>query len=262
MRHLLLSLAFLLLPSLSHATCLPPLWEENAILYLSFEDGKGRPEISRGDIKVLQGMEVGEGGIRGLCAIPTSSHRILLQGKSLSPEGALTISFWWCLREALPQNGSFGLVHLWGDKGYISHFARGDGWCGLNDTGAVLQVYYFPHIQNVNYIYWYPLRQRLDLSPGVWHHQALVIQGGSLLSVYIDGEMTAQVRLRGRRFSPADNIQNLSIGGGAYGGEAGHPLAIDELVILKIPLSQEEIREYYRALLQMKAIGYPLLPSD
>jgi len=91
---------------------------------------------------------------------------------------------------------------------------------------------------------------------GVWHHTAVVIMAVSLVSVYTDGRMVYQVRLKGRSFRESDRLYQLRLG-----SPHGLPVALDEVAIFNRPLLAEEIAEYVRALRQMHRIGYPSPPE-
>ncbi len=143
-------------------------------------------------------------------------------------------------------NAGFGLIHL-GGRGFISTFGRGGPWCGLKDTAGVVQVYSLPGITNVNGIYDTQLRASLDLRKGQWHHCAMVINAASLVSVYTDGRLAFETRAAGRAFSADDAFKTLYLGGG---------VALDEVMVLRTPLTAGEIEQYVTAMRQVK-VAYP-----
>jgi len=117
----------------------------------------------------------------------------------------------------------------------------------------VLQVYYLPGIKNVNGIYDRDFMAHADLKSGVWHHTALVLTAGSLVSLYLDGERVSQIRTTGRPFHESDQLREMILG-----SNGSLPIALDEVVILNRPLFDEEITTYVKAVRQMNQIDYPV----
>ncbi|MBN1419807.1 MAG: hypothetical protein JXP34_13590, partial [Planctomycetes bacterium] len=143
--------------------------------------------------------------------------------------------------------GAFDLIYLRGARGFIAHFARGgaEGWCGLTDTAGVVQIYDLPGIADVNGIYDRRFRQHVDLRQGIWHHAALVVSAGTLVSAYIDGRLVFECRAQGRSFRPEDGFRTLSVGG---------RILLDEVLILRRPLAGEEIADYVSGLRRMRGL--------
>ena len=228
----------------------PPALEDRLIYYNGFETAEA--EIN--SVKATQVGKVAPAseGMRGHGALTGKSGALQLRSPDFSPHKPLTVMFWWALAEdAKPETG-FGLVHLQG-KGIISHFAAGKGpWCALQRNAAVLQVYYFPGIQNVNGIYDTHWAEHVELKAGAWHHTALVIQGASLVEVYTDGRLAWTTRNDGRPFNEGDKINEVTV------GTRGTPgLAIDEVFLLRRALTAAEIAGYTTAIRQMRQVGYP-----
>jgi len=176
-----------------------------------------------------------------------------LHSAAFSPHRPLTVAFWWALQQDPQPDTCFGLFHLAGGRRYVSHFSRGKGtWCALKRPAAILQVYNFPAIRNVNGIYDRDLRAHVALRAGAWHHTAVVFSGASLIEVYTDGLRAWSVRLRGGRFAASDGLHDLAIG-----NRRGIPMALDEVVVLRRALTARELGTYVAALRQMRAVRYP-----
>ena len=231
---------------------LPPTWDSRIIYYQSFDRNDGSPDINTASLKLAWAMETDTYGIRGRCAMPGEAKTIGLSGEAISPHKPLAISFWWALQEDAMKDSGFGLFHLTNGKGFISHFARSGPWCALDRPAGVLQVYYLPGIKNVNGIYDRDFIDNAELKAGVWHHTTLVFTGGSLVSLYLDGERVFQIRTTGRSFHESDQLHEMILGNR---GEL--PVTLDEVMILDRPLIDEEITTYVKAIRQMNQINYP-----
>jgi len=232
----------------------PPFLEDRLIYYNAFEQTGGKPEIDRtGDVQSGQ-IVTGPGGVRGRCAVAQEGQALQLSSDAFSPHRPLSVAFWWQLGRDEQLDSTFDLFHLTNGKGFVSHFSRGKGeWCALERPAAVLQVYYLSDIANLNGIYDSDLMAHLDLRAGVWHHTALVFNGGSLIEVYSDGRQVWATRLNGRPFSASDKLHDLTIG-----SRYGVPMALDEVLILGRALTADEISTYVTAVRQMREVGYPL----
>lgn len=166
-----------------------------------------------------------------------------LSGDALSPHRALTFSFWWKLNSTPGKDGGFGLFALTG-KGWISDFARSGPWCGLTRPAAVLQVYNFSGIRNINLIYDYDIVAHALQKTGELHHTAIVISGGMQVIVYRDGAIVCDCRLTGRSFSEADLMHNLTLGGDG--------VTLQEIFILRGAIGTRELEEYVRGTRQLR----------
>jgi hypothetical protein len=214
-----------------------PSWVEGCLLdYWTFDSDEGRSAARRLTVKDGSAAETTPSGLIGR-ALDTREKRLVLEGGTLSPHGPLTISFWWALNEDLPADGSFSLFQL-GGKGIVSAFVRGKGeWCALREPAGVLQVYYFPGIQDVNDIYDPELSRHLDLRAGVWHHTAAVFRRGSTVEMYTDGRRVAEVATSGRGFRADDGLTTLEVGGGVH---------LDEVLVLDRAIDAEQVADYHR----------------
>ena len=237
-----------LLPGVS----LPPSFEDRLLYYQSFDTPDGGPEVNETG-STPNALEPEPDGIRGRCALGAKDTGLHLNSDVFSPHRPLTASFWWALQEDAAVDGIFGMFHLAGERGMISHFSRGKGeWCGLQRPAGVVQVYYFDGIANVNGIYEGDLLAKLDLRAGVWHHTAMVVRAASLTEVYTDGAKAFETRNNGRNFLPEDKLHDLRVGS-FWGAQA----YLDEVMILQRALSADEIGEYVHMVRQMAAVGYP-----
>lgn len=231
---------------------LPPSFDDRLLYYNGFENPDGAPEINSAGVTQVGKLVPSPSGVRGKGAITDKTAALVLRSPEFSPHRPLTVSFWWALQEDAKIDTGFNLIHLQG-RGIISHFSRGKGeWCALQRNVAILQVYYFPGIQNINGIYDGDFAAHCELKAGIWHHSALVIQGASLIQVYTDGRLAWTARIDGRPLSEDDKVGEITL------GTRGAPgLTIDEVLILRRALTPDEIQTYYTAIRQMREVGYP-----
>jgi len=228
----------------------PPALDDRLVYYNGFEGPDA--EINRAKAVGLGAPPPAAEGMRGRGALTGKAGPLELRSPAFSPHKPLTVMFWWALEEDARIDSIFGLVRL-GGRGFVSHFSRGKGqWCALRRNAAILQVYNFPGIQNVNGIYDTRWAEHVELRAGVWHHTALVVRGASLVQVYTDGRLAWSVRTAGRPFVEADGVNTLGV------GTRGSPgLRIDEVLVLRRALAPPEIAEYCTILRAMRAVGYP-----
>lgn len=221
----------------------PPAWSADLIYAHSFD--ADAPELNSAGLKATGKIILAPNGLRGSCGQVEQRKDLLLSAATdaLSPHRPLTVMFWWSLPEDLPQQGGFNIIQLSGKRGYIGHFARGGPWCALDDTAGVLQVWSIPGIRDENAIYDRKLRQSIALTKREWHHTALVINGGSLISVHTDGQPVFETRTQGRSITADDGFNQLRLGGGVL---------LDELLILRTPLPPDTIAEYVTAMRQIR----------
>ena len=235
------------------SVALPPSFEDRLLYYNSFDGAGGKPQACSDSVEPRGTLTIAANGFRGKGALTGKQGWLQLQSADFSPHLPLTVSFWWALMDDHRVEGSFGLVHLGGGRGMVSHFSRGKGeWCALERPAGILQVYYIPGVKNVNGIYDRDLMGHVDLRGGVWHHTALVFRGASLVEVYTDGEKAWETRLVGRSFEASDKLHDLVLG-----TRGGAPMLIDEIIVLRRALTPDDIRRYVRALRQMRAVRYP-----
>ncbi len=217
----------------------PPWFQENLVYYRSF-DGAADPVVNtdgisqaeKGASEVIGDGSFGQGRL---------IHSLTLQGAVLSPHQPRTVSFWWALPKDLAIDGGFSLFGITGG-GYIGAFCRGKGeWCALQRPAGVLQVQYFPGIQNVNGIYDFDLLSHLDLHARQWHHTAEVFRQGSSVQLYTDGKRVTEVNYSGRTLTEKDQLTTLSLG-----TEGGNGLLIDEIAILDRAIDGDLVADYYQ----------------
>jgi hypothetical protein len=256
-RFLALAATLVLAPSVFAASpadaylYIPPWMADHVVFYHSFEQGPDKPEINLLGAKVQAVKPAADeapadpAGLTGRC-FAGSLH---LREAAIPLGRPITVSLWWRLREALKPDGGFGLIGLNAKAGYISNFVRSGPWCGLKEPHAVIQCYSFPGVSNVNGIY----GSALATEPGVWHHAAMVVAGGSQVTVYWDGAVRGTFYVNGRALGEKDLVQ--SIGLGQEG--ATRPMAIDEVLILDGALTAGEIREYVTAARGLAAMRFP-----
>jgi hypothetical protein len=232
---------------------LPPSFEDRLIYYHGFERDDGEPEVNVAGVRQRGRLLAGANGIRGRCAAAGKPQILQLHSPAFSPHRPLSVAFWWAPQRDPQPETCFGLFHLAGGRRYISHFSRGKGtWCALKRPAAILQVYNFPEIRNINGIYDRDLRAHLELGAGAWHHTAVVFNGASLIEVYTDGLRAWSVRLRGGSFAASDRLHDLVIG-----SRDGVPMALDEMIVLRRALTAGELGTYVVAIRQMRAVHYP-----
>jgi len=238
--------------SLTPHLSLPPAFEDRLLLYHGFGRADGQAEIRRPTVTQVGTLPVAE-GFRDQGALTGNGRLLQVRSPAFSPHGPLTVCFWWAMQEDPKPENCFGLFHLGGKRGIVSHFSRGKGqWCALKRPAAILQVYYFDGIKNVNGIYDRDLLAHVDLRAGVWHHTALVFRGASLVEVYTDGRKAWQARVRGRSFRESDGLRDITIG-----TRGTPPMAIDEVIVLRRALTPDDIRTYVEAIRQMREVHYP-----
>jgi hypothetical protein len=162
----------------------------------------------------------------------------------------VTVMMWWRLRAPMRAESGFHLVHLSG-RGYIANFVRSGPWCALTEPTFALQVWRWPGIVNFNGIHfgsgW--------VEPEVWHHVALVVSAAATVSVYWDGVLRAEVRPKGRTFTPDDVVTSMRFG--PQGKTL--PMDVDELLILDVPLGAPAVRAYITAVRNLTAAGFPVV---
>lgn len=229
----------------------PPWLESRVAYYQSFSTPE--PELASADIRPATRMDSAPGGVLGKGGVPGAGKGIVLKGAGLSPHAPLVISFWWKLLEPAHKDTSCQLIQLnAATGGFSSHFTRTGPWCGLQQAAAVTQVHNNPGIQNVNGIYEWAAFEHWGLAEARWRHCAMVLTGGSLITIYNDGVKALEVRTTGRPFGVEDKFSDLAVGC----PHCGPAMALDEIMILNRPLADAEVGAYARALQDMNAAGY------
>ncbi len=238
--------------NLSPYASVPPYFENRLIYYNGFSRPDGKPEIDKTGAQQIGTIATAPGGFLGKGLVIAGANQALhLQGDVFSPERPVAFSWWWALSQDLAIDAGVDWFLLQG-RGIITHFSRGKGeWCALQKPAGVVQVYYFPDIQNVNGIYDFDLLAHLDLHKGLWHHGAMVITGGTLVEAYTDGDLVFSVRTKGRSFGAEDNLRDV-----IFGSSYGYPMMVDEVMAFNRAITGDEIRAYITATRQMREAGY------
>ncbi len=227
---------------------IPPQMETRVIYFNTFSHPAGKPEINPAGATARKAGTVVPGGFFGRCLLLEKGRRLRIESPSFSPHRPLTVIAWWRIEAPLEkQNQGGGIMALRGPgRGYLSLFARGGPWCGLNDTHFVLQVYNIAGIKNVNGIFEGGFRRRYAAAPPRWHNVVLTVETGSLVGVYVDGERKQRYALSGRRFTADDNLSGIEFGGFAAG------LRVDEITVLDAALKERDIARYVTALTDIR----------
>ena len=234
---------------------IPPGWADRVVYYHSFDTALDRPEINALGAKVALGDAALEAGLAGRgCrfAVDRKNKRgLALAGLALPLNRPWTLSMWWRLEEPMKAESGFQLLSMHG-KGFMSNFVAGKGpWCALKEPTFVAQVYNWPGLSNVNDIYEGPAW----VEPQVWHHTALVVSKGSSVRVFWDGALKADLSLRGRLLTSNDVIASAEFGPPS----PAHPMTIDEVMVLDVPLEADALRDYMTAVRNLAAVNAPVL---
>ena len=235
---------------------LPPRWGNRVSFYHSFENGPGKPEVNRPDASVAAPPTKQCAGYVGrgyrCCPCPEGvGGQLTLRSPAFSAHRPLTIMMWWRLDAPMKDETTYRLIDLRG-TGYISSFVHGKGtWCALEHPTVVLQVYRFAGIPNHNGI-----RGGGDprAKAGQWHHAALTVEAGSEVRSYRDGTLQRRHVIQGRLFKKGDT-REIRLGNRC----GGHPMTIDEVVIVDRALSPEEIQDYIQACSHLREVRMPVL---
>lgn len=249
---IVLGLAWSAATAAEPADCLlvPPTLENRLVFYRSFDAPDGAAEVNAG-IEVVREPALLPAGYIGRGASTSQEHSLLLVGPALSPHEPLTVALWWALEQTCPEQSGFGLLHLYGPKGFVSAFARGGPWCALDDTAAVLQVWDVPGIPGINDIYDRRVRHSLDLSAGAWHHLTLTVAAGQEVRLFVDGRRATTAHLTSRGFGADHDLTRLNLGA-AY----GPTVFVDELMIWRRTLTDAEIADLVTAAAQLRRSGH------
>lgn len=241
---------FLFLASFLLASILPEGFERFVIYYNDFEGDNGKSTLNPFAIKENFNPSALTTGLIGKGYL-AEGNGFSLQSPALSPHKSLTISIWWALKKEHKPGQGFVIFSLNG-KGFISNFVRGGGgdpWCGLTKPAGVFQVYYFPGIQNINGIYDFDITRSLDLRGGVWHNTIATFSCGREITLYEDGKRVGKWVLS-RELREDDGITTLSFA-------SGEPLFIDEVLVLRGIMRDEDIERYYNILKGLREILSP-----
>ena len=231
---------------------IPPALADSVVFYHSFSRPDGKPEVNLLEADLIgPGASASAPGLTGPGFRPAAKGPAITLRKCSWPlTRPITVSLWFRLEEPMKEDSPFHLVSLWADGGYISHFVRGKGtWCALKEPTFVIQLYNFRNISNVNGIdfgsAWLP--------HGQWHHAALTVSEGSRIRVFWDARLRSEITAKGRLFRPDDAVRTIGLGPQA----AGHPMTVDELLILDRALTAEEVAAYVTAVRKLAEAGFP-----
>jgi len=224
---------------------LPPDFEKSVLFYHSFGLAAEKPEINRLGAKL--GKPAGQlvEALTGKGFTPAKGGRALSLGALALPlTRPITVGLWFRLDEPMKAESGFHLISLHTPAGYVSNFVRGKGqWCALKQPTFVMQLYRFPGISNVNGIRF----GDAWLAEKAWHHAAVTISEGSRVRVYWDGRLRSDVTPRGRMFGAKDVVRNIGLGPHWL----GHPMTVDELLVLDRALTAGEVGSYTTAVLKL-----------
>ena len=234
---------------------IPPDLAGSVVFYHSFSRGADQPEIN-----LLKARITTAGNGRIAPALTGSGYRhtakkggaLGLTALSRPLTKPITVSLWFRLEEPMRPETCFHLISLRAN-GYISNFVRGKGqWCALQQPTFVVQLYRFPGISNVNGIRfgdaWLPERK--------WHHAAVSVSEGSRVRVYWNARLRSEFCTRGRLFNAGDAIKGIDLGPHWL----GHPMTIDEVLILNRPLSPADVQAYVTAVRKLADARFPFQP--
>jgi hypothetical protein len=117
----------------------------------------------------------------------------------------------------------------------------------LKEPTFVYQVVAFPGIPQYNNCW----GGRAMLEPGDWHHAALTVANAAEIRVYRDGTLQDTILPKGRPFRE-NEIHTAAI------GSRGHPMTLDELLVLDRALTPDELAEYVTASRSLRGRGFPV----
>jgi hypothetical protein len=231
---------------------LPPAWADRVVFYHSFESGFDRPEINRLGAKLPPSGATRPDGFagRGCCLPLDPKHGAALEISSpaLSIHRPLTLMCWFRLDAPMAETTGFHLLSLRGDGPYVAHFVAGKGpWCALKEPTFVYQVIAFPGIAQYNN----PWGGRAMIEPGAWHHVALTVANACEIRVYRDGALQETILPKGRPFRE-NEVHTAAL------GSQGHPMTVDELLVLDRALTPGELAEYVTASRSLRGRGFPV----
>jgi hypothetical protein len=232
---------------------LPPAWADRVVFYDSFESGFDRPEINRLGAKLPPSDSTRPDGFAGRgCCLPLGpQHNAAMEidSPALSIHRPLTLMCWFRLDAPMTESTGFQLLSLRGNGPYLTHFVAGKGpWCALKEPTFVCQVIAFPGIPQYNN----PWGGRATFEPGVWHHVALTVANAAEIRVYRDGTLKETILPKGRPF------RENEVHTAAFGSQ-GHPMTLDEVLVLDRALAPDELADYVTASRSLRERGFPVL---
>ena len=205
---------------------LPPSWADRVGFYHSFESGVERPEINRIDAKMFAAGGESAPGFAGKgCRLPLGQAKnaaLEISSPALSAHRPITLMCWFRLDRPMTETTGFALLTLRGSGPYIAHFVAGKGpWCRLKEPTYISQVIAFPGITQYNNAW----GGRAWFDAGVWHHVAMTVANSSEIRIYRDGALCETIIVKGRMFKDQETTT-------AAFGSSGHPMTIDEVLVL------------------------------
>jgi hypothetical protein len=238
--------------SVSNWLYLPPGWAERVVFYDSFESSPGEPEVNRIQARLPQATgERAEGfvgqGFRTPCG-PQHKAAFEIVSPALSIHRPLTVMCWWRLDAPMQETTGFNLLNLHGNGPYLPHFVAGKGpWCALKEPTFIYQVVNFPGIPQ----YHNSWGGRAWFEPGEWHHVAMTVANANEVRVYRDGQVCETILPKGRAFKEGE------INAAVFGSQ-GHPMTIDEALVVDRALTPEELADYVLAACSLRGRAFPV----
>jgi hypothetical protein len=241
--------------SLDAVDCLylPPSWADRVCFYHAFETRLDRPEINRIGATVLAASgELASGFVGKGCRLPMGSGKnaaFEISSPAISVHRPLTLMCWFQLDEPMTETTGFGLLALHGNGRYITHFVAGKGvWCGLREPTFISQVVAFPGIAQYSNSW----GGRAWFDAGVWHHVAMTVANAGEIRIYRDGTHCETIVLKGRAFKDHEVTT-------AMFGSQGHPMTVDEVLVIDRALTAEEIARYVASSRSLRDRAFPVV---
>ncbi len=229
---------------------LPPFLDERVVYHHSFEHDTA--EANPAGLVQFKPVPRIDNGLHGSAARLGEKQELTLSGSALSPHTPITISFWWAVEDPLEPNAGIGFFALTSrGRGFISNFVRGGPWCALTDSAYCFQVYHLPGIKNINSVFDRQFRQRFAQGPNAWHHTVLTVSLGNRLALFVDGRRVALHLLAGRSLRVTDGFERLS-----FGQHNRRALRIDELTVLDLALSDEQVTRFHGMVRSLQETGH------
>jgi len=241
----LIALMLLSLAAAAGEAFIPPAWTPDVCFLQTFDSPEAAPEIISDDARLTVPKDHVE-GVVGKARRARRDSPWRLTAPHLSPHRPLTLSFWWAMTEKPKIDGHLHWVHLSNrGRAFVSHFSRGKGkWCALERPAGVFQIIAVEGVKDVGLLYDRHLLTSMDLTPGVWHHTAVVFRNGRQAQLFVDGKRQVDVTLLGRGFQAEHGFNSLILG---PKHAAAPPLDIDEITVLSRALDPDQVRDYIAA---------------
>jgi hypothetical protein len=238
-------------PAVEDAAPLPPGWREHVIVRQSFDAGEdARPEVVEIGLepRPVPEKRLTDDGLRGRGFRAADGHPYRLAHEDLSLHQPLTVSMWWTPAEEPKIDGAFSLLRVHGaNRAMVLVFSKGRGrWKNLKHPVGAFQILNVPDVRNVSMLWSGNLLETYDMTPGRWHHAALVVRsGGREVELFIDGESEHRATLIGGRIEKKHKLHEWLFGNRYKGELAMH---LDELIILDRAFDAESISTYYKGI--------------